>query len=234
LSREAGDDAGLQRELAAAYERLGDVQGNPELSNLGDPFGALASYTKAAALRESLLKTGANDSVAKLDLSGTYFKIGTCRDASGDLSGALSNLQKARTLAEESGLDRQDPSLVDALAAAHWAIARVTREQGNLPAALEGYRTAVSLRESAHTTNPAQKAEFRIRIAASYREIAEVLRQEKQYAAAVEAATASLAALESASQKDPDNSTLHRWVGAGYDQLGTCLEDAGKLDQVSR
>ena len=232
LSREAGDDAGLERELAAAYERLGDVQGNPELANLGDPVGALASYGKAATLRESLLKTRSNDSATKLDLSGTYFKIGTCRDTSGDLSGALSNLQKARTLAEESGLDRQDPSLVDALAAAHWAIARVTREQGNLPAALEGYRTAVALRESARVTDPAQKADFRIRIAGSYREIAEVLRQQKQYAAAVDAARQTVTIWEGAAEKDANNSTLRQWVGAGYDQLGICLEDSGQLNQA--
>jgi len=232
LSREAGDDAGLERELAAAYERLGDVQGNPELANLGDPAGALASYGKAVALRESLLKTRSNDSATKLDLSGTYFRIGTCRDASGDLSGALSNLQKARTLAEESGLNHQDPLLVDALAAAHWAIARVTREQGNLTAALEGYRTAVALRESARVTDPAQKADFRIRIAGSYREIAEVLRQQKQHAAAVDAARQTVTIWESAAENDPNNSTLRQWVGAGYDQLGTCLEDSGQLDQA--
>jgi tetratricopeptide (TPR) repeat protein len=232
LSREAGDDAGLQRELAAAYERLGDVQGNPELSNLGDPTAALASYGKAAALRESLLKLQSSDPALKLDLSGTYLKVGTCKDASGDLSGALTSLQRARITAEETGLDRQDPALVDALAAAHWAIARVTREQGNLPAALVGYRTAIALRESARVTDPAKKTEFRTRIAASEREIAEVFRQQKQYAAAVETAARSLASLESVSGKDPDNSTLRRWVGAGYDQLGTCLEDAGKLDDA--
>ena len=232
LSREAGDDAGLERELAAAYERLGDVQGNPELANLGDPAGALASYDKAAALRQSLLRIRSNDSAMKLALSGTYLKIGMCRDTNEDLSGALGDLQKARVLAEESGLDRQDPSLVDALAAAYWAIARVTKEQGNLPAALEGYRTAVALRESARVTVPAQKTDFRLRIAGSYREIAEVLRQQKQYATAVDAARQTVTIWESASEKDPNNSTLRQWVGAGYDQLGTCLEDSGQLDQA--
>jgi tetratricopeptide (TPR) repeat protein len=232
LSREAGNDVGLQRELAAAYERLGDVQGNPELSNLGDPVAALTSYGKAARLRETVLMLQPRDSALKLDLSGTYLKIGICKDTSSDLSGALISLQRARIMAEESGVDRQDPSFVDALAAAHWAIARVTREQGDLPAALEGYRTAVALRESARVTDPAKQTEFRIRIAASEREIAEVLRQQKLYAAAVETAARSLASLESASEKDPDNSTLRRWVGAGYDQLGTCLEDAGKLDEA--
>jgi non-specific serine/threonine protein kinase/serine/threonine-protein kinase len=232
LAHEAGNDTGLQRELADAYERLGDVQGNPELSNVGDPAGALASYAKAAALRESVLKNLSKDSALKLALSGTYFKIGICRDASGDLAGALANLHKARALAENSGLDRQDPALVDALAAAHWAFARIEREQGDLPTALAGYRTAISLRESARVIDPAQKLAFRIRMAGSYREVAEVLRQQKQYPAAVEAATEALDVLGNASRKDPGNSTLRQWAGSGYEELGTCLEDAGKLDQA--
>ncbi len=40
LSRESRGDAALQRELAAAYERVGDVQGNPVLASLGDTRGA--------------------------------------------------------------------------------------------------------------------------------------------------------------------------------------------------
>jgi serine/threonine protein kinase len=40
LSREAREDVSLQRELATAYERIGDVQGQPRQANLGDPSAA--------------------------------------------------------------------------------------------------------------------------------------------------------------------------------------------------
>lgn len=60
LSRESQGDAGLERELAAAYERIGDVQGNSLNANLGDSAGALASYQKAVSLRTALF--GANPS----------------------------------------------------------------------------------------------------------------------------------------------------------------------------
>lgn len=54
LSRESQGDAGLERELAAAYERIGDVQGNSLNANLGDSAGALTSYQKAISIRSAL------------------------------------------------------------------------------------------------------------------------------------------------------------------------------------
>ena len=50
LSKQAGDDPGLLRELAAAYAKVGDTQGNPSQANLGHADQALASYATAARL----------------------------------------------------------------------------------------------------------------------------------------------------------------------------------------
>jgi eukaryotic-like serine/threonine-protein kinase len=54
LAREAGDDPSLQQELAAAYLKVGDVQGRPGFPNLGDTAGALSSYRKSLAIRAAL------------------------------------------------------------------------------------------------------------------------------------------------------------------------------------
>src|ERR1017187_8974262 len=47
LARDAGNDAGLQREVALGYERVGIVQGYAAESNLGRVPAALASFQKA-------------------------------------------------------------------------------------------------------------------------------------------------------------------------------------------
>ena len=52
LAKESEGDRALRRELAEAYRRVGDVQGNPFMANLGDLRGAVASYDKAIALLE--------------------------------------------------------------------------------------------------------------------------------------------------------------------------------------
>jgi len=45
----------LRRELAEAWLRVGDVQGEPAMPNLGDHRGALSSYSHAAVLVDSIL-----------------------------------------------------------------------------------------------------------------------------------------------------------------------------------
>jgi len=66
---EPGLHPGLQRELAVAYERVGELQGSPTKPSLGDLTGALRSYQKALAIRLRL----PHDSVqARTELIGLY------------------------------------------------------------------------------------------------------------------------------------------------------------------
>ena len=50
LSREAGGNRELRLELAAAYQKVGNIQGNPNVANLGDIKGALVSFAKAKTI----------------------------------------------------------------------------------------------------------------------------------------------------------------------------------------
>ena len=56
LAQEAAGDQALERELAEAYLRVGDVEGNPRVSNLGDSAGALDSYGRALAIAERAVR----------------------------------------------------------------------------------------------------------------------------------------------------------------------------------
>ncbi len=76
LSAEAADDVSLKAELAAAYTKIGDVQGNLFFANLGDRKGARASYDKALELRESVLKARPADTQARVALAEAQFSVG--------------------------------------------------------------------------------------------------------------------------------------------------------------
>jgi eukaryotic-like serine/threonine-protein kinase len=59
LERDAQDSPQLQRDLANAYDRLGDVQGDYIGANVGDTQGAIESYRRALDLQRGLVKRNA-------------------------------------------------------------------------------------------------------------------------------------------------------------------------------
>ena len=80
LAKESANNATLRKELAVSYEKVGDVQGNPNYPNVGDLAGALVSYSKALSIRE----TSPVDSVeAVRDLMSAHMKMSDALDASG-------------------------------------------------------------------------------------------------------------------------------------------------------
>ena len=84
LSREAGNDRSLLRELAEAYDKVAAVQGSAASStggtllsaaNLGDTQGALTSYGKALAIREKLLRIDPANKSNLQELARGYHRI---------------------------------------------------------------------------------------------------------------------------------------------------------------
>src|SRR5262249_38336300 len=95
LSRESAGDASLQRELAAAYQRLGDVQGQPRDAAIGDSGGALRSYLQALRLREELARSGHGNWEDQLHLGEMHRVIADRMHFSGNLKGTLEHVRKA-------------------------------------------------------------------------------------------------------------------------------------------
>ena len=95
LAQESRGDPSLQRELAAAYKRIGDVQGGPFAANVGDTTAALKSYQKALEIRQSLIGSNAgnvDDLIALAELSRL---VASALTVSGGTSAALENTQRA-------------------------------------------------------------------------------------------------------------------------------------------
>jgi non-specific serine/threonine protein kinase/serine/threonine-protein kinase len=95
LSKEAGDDRGLLRELAQAYGRVGDVQGNPYESNLGDTAGSRLSYEKEITILEKLVSSPSPDEGDRRLLSSAYLSYGGLLTAVGDTTAGANLADKA-------------------------------------------------------------------------------------------------------------------------------------------
>src|SRR5262249_2106976 len=87
-------DAAAEKELAKAYRRLGDVQGNVEAANLGDSAAAFARYRQAIALIDGVLARAPRDLDAIAERLVLYDRVGTLHAYTGKLPDAVQTLQE--------------------------------------------------------------------------------------------------------------------------------------------
>lgn len=141
LTQEAGDDPSLQRELAMAYQKVGDVQGYPYTANLGDTAGALQSFRKALAIREALSTQNPADRQLRREWAVNYGLIADTLAKAGDTTGALENIRQAQTHFE--ALSAQDPANAENhrdLSVSYIKIGGVVAQSGDSSQALKNYR----------------------------------------------------------------------------------------------
>lgn len=99
LAQESSGDLGLQRELAAAYVRLGAVQGDYLEANLGDNQGTLASYRKALEIRKQI-DIGSKNWNDRLALAEGYRLVAHQLWANGDVRSARDQIERAIAISE--------------------------------------------------------------------------------------------------------------------------------------
>lgn len=151
LASDAGDDPSLLLELATAYEKVGDIQGNPNVgSNLGDTRGALASYRKALDLHRKLKSLGR--SVRARAEPTLLSRIGDVLQAQGDTKAAIDSYQAGlATFASLATTQPSDRQLQRDLCVSNARIGELLRIQGDTEGAMsaleESWRIAKQLAE---------------------------------------------------------------------------------------
>jgi tetratricopeptide (TPR) repeat protein len=113
LARASSGDRSLQRELAAAYKRIGDVQGYPYSANLGDTAGARKSYEKALAIRQSLYASNPQNIDDALGLAESSRLLSDILVVNSDTNAGMENIQRAVQVSEQT--DRTNPNNVKVL-----------------------------------------------------------------------------------------------------------------------
>lgn len=98
----------LQQELAEGYVKIGDVEGNPFVSNLGDITKALENYRKALALATALLQRRPKDIDAIRELGRVHEKLGSTLPFVGKGPEALSEANQAVRLYQQVLAARPD------------------------------------------------------------------------------------------------------------------------------
>ena len=151
LSGERGSDTLLALELASAYGKVGEVQGEHYISNLGDFPGALASFKKGLAILEPLAAANPRNPDIGKELNKSYANMGAMVMSMGDLHGAVDYHRKAVALAEQLVAARpSDTDIREILARSYINLADVQGNPnypnlGDAKGALELYRKAQSI-----------------------------------------------------------------------------------------
>jgi len=218
LSKDAKGDALLERELATAYDRVGDVLGYPYAANLGDMPGALQSYRKALAIRETLASGPGTDWKLQNELVGSYYRIANVLENTTDLKGGLDAWQKALPTAQKIATGSPSALASDQLAGVYYFMGAVLARMGDRDRALASYEQGRSIREAAIGTY-GPSIVLRNHLAADYMGIASVIAKQGRLEEAIDMEKKATETIEQFSKEHPDSATFKEYLGEAYSQL---------------
>jgi tetratricopeptide (TPR) repeat protein len=232
LAKEASGNLSLQRELAAAYQKVGDVQGGFREANLGDTAGSMASYKKSLAILEAVTAADPANVAAQRELIRAHGKLGDMLMQAGNRAGAIE--QSDQVLAIAQRLSNADPTNLAerrnlALAYLDYGSKRADKNQW-LGALLDCQR-AVPLLESVVAADPSDKRSQRV-LALAYSRTGEFLsRYAHEHAKSLAMHQKAIDLEQSMLAKDAQNIDLRRI--AAWEILSTGDELSGLGDAAS-
>ncbi|MGC2550913.1 MAG: serine/threonine-protein kinase [Candidatus Sulfotelmatobacter sp.] len=213
LSHESYGNPGLQRELASAYERVGDVQGNPYYANLGDTAGATESYRKALQIRLALAGDQRGSAEDRAALAAVYVKQGFAFRAGNNFPAAFDALRRAYPITQKLAADQKDdPKAQDTFAGVCFAMAQCLGDMGDVAGALENYRKSATIREAITGGSPAFRVGVQTRLAGVYGYMAGVEHLKGDLDAAITLQGKAHDILVPQVKADPRNARLQQFV----------------------
>ena len=233
LAEDAANDRGLQRELAAAYEKLGAVQYTPTVAHLGDLQGALASHKKAAALRETLVASDPANRDFRRELLDSYWFIATLLGAQGDTARELSMLREQLPVRQQLAAS-ETTDFMDRynLAATYAYIGSLLMQAGDAQGALENQREALRIRETLAGLDP-NKARAQRALTISYEFLGLATDQAGDTKRALELQQRGLEMREALVAADPLNIDLRLMLNESHRYVGDLLFKSGEIEKAS-
>lgn len=229
LAKESSGDLALQRELAAAYEKVGDVQGLNVRSNLGETAAALESYNKALGIMQSVVQADAANAQNRRALGRAYSKYAAIQLVIGNfkegLEAARKNLEMTTELARESSPADQ-PAQTD-LALAYNMMSDAQVYNNNLDAALESARKSLAIFETLLVADPTIRS-YRRNVALEHKKIGGIYEYTGKLDAALAEDQAAIPFNEALAAEDHTDMLARRDLSISYSSIGDVLLKTGK------
>ncbi|MGB6472575.1 MAG: serine/threonine-protein kinase [Candidatus Sulfotelmatobacter sp.] len=234
IAAEAHNEPATLRDLAAAYERLGQILGEeryPHLGGAGSAEQAKQLCDKALAIRRNLAAASPGDPSLQFDLIETMMIVAEMYYQVGDIDGAL-DLQQQRLAIEERLAARHNSEDLG------YDTAQTLIDIGALKIAYDEYASAVDYERRALIINQtlldANPTSFRIRrrVEISHSWLGTALRFDRKFAEAVGEYRKALAIAEELAAGDPNNTSLQEMLSTVHEDLCRCLAYAGLPSEV--
>ncbi len=227
LSTEAAGDPALQRELASAYQRVGDVQGNASMANLGDTAGSLRSHRLAMAIREALAARSPGDLQIHGELSTSYNRVGDLLWYNGKRAEALAEYRKALAIRERLWAKSAGAENAHYLSATCNNVGDVLVELQDAGGALASYRRGMEVAEDAAATNPSD-ARAQRDLSVSYNRIGDSHWYGGRMPEALVHYRKALDIRSTLASRDPSNAVFRRDVMSSLNNIGDTLVRMGQ------
>ncbi len=233
LAQDAGNDPGLQRELAGAYEKLGAVQYTPSVAHLGDLPGALQSHRKAAALREALVAADPSNLDYRRELLDSYWFIATLLGAQGDMPREFEMIREQLPARQELAA-AEKTNFIDRynLAATYAYIGSLLMHMGDAKGAVANQQEALKIRETLSASDP-NTARSRRALTISYEYLGLATDYAGDTKGALELQRRGLQIREALLAADPLNTDLRLMRNESHRYVGDMLFKLGDLERAS-
>lgn len=229
LAAEARGDRSLQMEIAGAYQRVGEVQGDPMVPNLGDTRGALSSSRKSLAIREALSRADPQNREVRLALASIHEQISDILEVTGDSTGAVDHSATALRIYESLAATMEsDPKFEKNRIIQTYQHANLLDLERDVNGADAAYRRAVELSERFVARRPSDE-EAKFHLAASVDGLGGVLVDKGDTAGALNNRRKGLAIREQLAASDPANAQYRRQLAFSHHNVGLCLVQTGDL-----
>jgi eukaryotic-like serine/threonine-protein kinase len=226
LSRSSARDWELKRELAAAYQRIGNVQGGTNTANLGDPAAALVSFRRAERLLDEVLKHDPSNRQALLDWLELEAIIGDLQVASGDERVSVETYKRGMQRIDSALAGKEDLDLEHSAAVYLFDLARALRQTGELQASSESAHRGIEFMRKVVAARPDDK-KVRLSLSMGYAQLAGSLADHGPKLEALENYRLGVAELEEVCRRFPNDAHASHELMLAYSHVGDTLGNPG-------
>ena len=227
LAAQDPNNAGWQRDLAAAHNRVGGV-----LEAQGKLAEAQAAFGEDLAISRRLAAQDPNNAGWQRDLAAAHNRVGGVLEAQGKLAEAQAAF--GEDLAISRRLAAQDPNNASwqrDLAVAHNWVGGVLEAQGKLAEAQAAFGEYLAISRRLAAQDPSHTG-WQRELAVAHNRVGGVLEAQGKLAEAQVAFGEDLAISRRLAAQDPNNAGWQRDLAVAHGRVGEVLEAQGKLAEA--